>query len=206
MKFLIISICLVAVSIAWYFFSHRQSSPCPTWFSWLIERDNPFSTIHRAATIIENAGIRQNMIVLDAGCGPGRVTIPAATKVGSYGRIVAMDIQAGMLSQTQKKAKAANLMNITFLQAGLGENKLERETFDCVLLVTVLGEIPDPKTALKEIFDAMKPNGILSVTEIISDPDFQRRTTVVQLANIAGFREKERFGNCLAFTINFEKL
>jgi len=206
MKFFIIAVCLAAVSIAWCFFSRRHSTPCSTGLSWLIERDNPFSTIHRAATIVENARIQPNLTVLDAGCGPGRITIPAAFKVGSLGKIVAMDIQAGMLSQTQRKAQAANLTNISFFHAGLGEKKLEQETFDRVLLVTVLGEIPDREAALKEIFGALKPNGILSVTEIISDTDFQRRATVVQLANKAGFREIERFGNCFAFTINFEKI
>jgi len=41
------------------------------------------------------------------------------------------------------------------------------------VLVTVLGEVPDREAALREIFDALKPGGILSVTEIIFDPHFQ---------------------------------
>lgn len=71
--------------------------------------------------------------------------------------------------------------------------------------MTVLGEIPDRKTALKEIFDALKPGGILSVTKIIFDPHFQRRRTVGRLASEVGFREREFFANGVAFTVNLEK-
>ena len=90
---------------AWLFISRRRSIPCPTWLDWLVEKDNPFSKSHRAVAIIENSDIRQGMTVLDAGCGPGRVTIPIARAVGLSGQVVAMDIQAGMLAKVQKKAE-----------------------------------------------------------------------------------------------------
>ncbi len=73
------------------------------------------------------------------------------------------------------------------------------------MLVTVLGEIPNREAALQEIYGALKPGGILSVTEFIFDPHFQNRAKATRLAGAAGFREKEFFGNRLAFTLNFEK-
>ncbi len=76
---------------------------------------------------------------------------------------------------------------------------------DRALLVTVLGEIPDREAALSQIFQALKPGGILSVTEIIFDPHYQSRSTVLRLASAAGFQEKAFFGNRIAFTLNFEK-
>ena len=51
----------------------------------------------------------------------------------------------------------------------------------------------------------LKPGGILSVTEIIFDPHFQSRDTVLRLAGAVGFREKMFFGNRTAFTLNLEK-
>jgi predicted methyltransferase len=69
----------------------------------------------------------------------------------------------------------------------------------------VLGEIPDRETALREIFDALKPGGLLSVTEIIFDPHFQSRQTVTRLARSVGFRETAFHGSRMAFTLNFEK-
>ena len=196
---------LVGLSIIWLFFSRRWAMPCPTWLSWLVEQDNPFFRINQAATIIEHLEVQQGMVVLDVGCGPGRLTIPVAKKVGPEGEVVAMDIQAGMLHKTQEKAKRANLTNIKFLEAGIGEKKLEHNKFDRTLLVTVLGEIPNREVAMQEIFDALKPGGILSITEIILDPHFQRRKTVLSLASAVGFHEKKSFGNAFAFTINLEK-
>lgn len=181
------------------------ASPCSTRWSWLIEWDNPFCPVHKTAALIEHADVQEGMTVLDAGCGPGRVTLPLAYKVGVEGEVVAMDIQSGMLLIAQEKAEAEHLTNIRFLQAGLGENQLEKEKFDRALLVCVLGEIPDQEAALQEIFDALKPGGILSVTEIIFDPDFHRSCTVRRLAQAVGFHEKEMFGNYFAFTLNLEK-
>lgn len=196
---------IVCVWFVWRLFSRRRSLPCPTWLGWLVEMDNPFTKVNRAATIIQHLNLQPGMTVLDVGCGPGRLTIPVARKVGPNGKVVAMDIQDGMLRRTKEKAQAANLTNIEFLHAEVGAKQLERDKFDRALLVTVLGEIPNREIALKEIFDVLKPGGILSVTEIIFDPYFQRRSTVLRLASAAGFREKELFGNCIAFTLNLEK-
>lgn len=44
------------------------------------------------------------MRVLDAGCGPGRLTIPLARQVGPTGEVVALDVQQGMLKRVRKNA------------------------------------------------------------------------------------------------------
>jgi predicted methyltransferase len=40
-----------------------------------------------------------------------------------------------------------------------------------------------------EIFEALKPGGILSVTEVVFDPHFQGRSSVRELAAAVGFKE-----------------
>lgn len=191
--------------VLWRLFSRHYSLPCPSWLGWLINMDNPFTQVTQAATLIQHLDLQPGMTVLDVGCGPGRLAIPVAQKVGPEGRVVAMDIQDGMLQRVQKKAKAANLTNIKCFQEGIGQGKLEQGKFDRVLLVSVLGEVLKQDTALKEIFEALKPDGILSVTETIFDPHFQSRTKVLKLAESIGFKEKCRFGNFIAFTINLCK-
>ena len=44
--------------------------------------------------------IKEGMIVLDVGCGPGFFSIELAQMVGNSGRVVAADLQEGMLSET----------------------------------------------------------------------------------------------------------
>ncbi len=196
---------VILVTVLWRVASRRHSLPCPVWLSWLVEFDNPFAKVHRSDVIIEHLDLQPGMTVLDIGCGPGRLTIPAARRVGPQGHVVAIDIQPGMLSRARDKAVAANLTNIRFQEAAVGEGKLKHNNSDRALLVTVLGEIPDRPAALKEIFDALKPGGILSVTEIIFDPHYQRRARILRLAGEVGFREKAFFGNWVAFTLNLEK-
>ena len=206
LSLLIAIVCLgIAVGIVWRFASRRRELPCPAWLHWLVELDNPFTQTNRSAFIVEHLGLEQGMAVLDAGCGPGRLTVPVAKRVGAAGVVVAVDVQSGMLDRARQKVATSGLGNVRFVQAGLGEGRLPGGYFDRALLVTVLGEITNPKAALAEIFNALKPGGILSVTEVIFDPHFQSRGTVTALASEAGFLIGQRWGHRLAYVQHLEK-
>ncbi|MCA9315376.1 MAG: class I SAM-dependent methyltransferase [Planctomycetota bacterium] len=198
-------VALGVVALVWRMSSRRTSLPCPVWLRWLVELDNPFTKVNRAKYIVDSLGLAPGMTVLDAGCGPGRVTVPLARAVGDEGRVVALDVQAGMLARARAKVDAAGLANVTFLEARLGEGKLPREHFDRIVLVTVLGEIPDQGAALVELRDALVPAGVLAIVEVIFDPHFQRRTTVTKLATSIGLRERAFFGHRLAYVLHMEK-
>jgi hypothetical protein len=89
--------------------------------------------------------------------------------------------------------RGARLENIQFLQAGPGAGGDSDETSftgHCSCR-----ELPDREATLKEIFDALKPGGMLSVTEIVLDPHFQRQQTVIRLAEAAGFQKKAIYGS-----------
>lgn len=193
------------VFVLWRLASHRHALPCPVWLRWMVELDNPFTRTNRAAVILEHLELQPGMTVLDAGCGPGRLTIPLARQVGKAGQIVAADIQSGMLERVGAKAESAGIENIRLVQAGLGDGALPSGRFDRAVLVTVLGEIPDRRTALEEVFETLKPGGRLAVTEVIFDPHFQRQRTVAALAEAVGFREKALHGNRIAYTMILEK-
>ena len=199
-------ICIIVITaVIWRFSSVRTSIPCPTWLSWLVELDNPFLKNNSAREIILHLSLRSGMKVLDFGCGPGRLTIPVAKQIGPDGTVTAFDIQAGMLERVRVKADHENLGNIQFVQGAAGEGKLGKNEYDRVLLVTVLGEIPDKTTAMKEIFECLKPSGLLSITEVIADPHFQTRKNVLAVTGSVGFVEKDFFGNQISYTINLEK-
>jgi len=201
----ILIIVVIIIALAWRFASRRFTLPCPVWMSGML--DSPFSGEMSARTrkTIQHLELRPGMNVLDAGCGPGRLTIPIARTVGPDGEVTGIDIQEGMLREAQKRAVLANLNNIRFLQIGAGEGKLKRNHYDRAVMVTVLGEIPDRNAALEDIFGALKPGGFLVIEETVRDPHFQARGTVRGLAGDAGFIEKAFSGGRFSFAITLEK-
>jgi ubiquinone/menaquinone biosynthesis C-methylase UbiE len=184
--------------------------PCPSWASWLVEDTflealwGPFAG---SRLLIERAGVADRMSVLDAGCGVGRVAIPAAKRVGQNGKVTALDIQEGMLKKLKERVQAEGVTNIETILGGLGHGLLDKNRYDRCFLITVLGEIPKSErmAALREIFESLKPGGVLSVTEVFLDPHHQRRKTVLGMVQAEGFSVAQQYGNWSAFTINFMK-
>jgi ubiquinone/menaquinone biosynthesis C-methylase UbiE len=182
-----------------------RGRPCPMYVASLF--DNRIADqFSGTATLIERADIAPGMRVLDAGCGPGRLTIPIARRVGPSGEVVALDIQEGMLERVRRRASQRNLANVKTMHGALEADapalRTERAAFDRIFLVTVLGEIPDAAGALRSLLSALKADGILSITEMILDPDYQTRAQVRRLAEQAGFVVERSFGSALAFTMN----
>jgi ubiquinone/menaquinone biosynthesis C-methylase UbiE len=195
---------LLLFLVIWRGLSYLLSLPCPPGFIFILE-SRVMGMVAGSEAIIARADIRPGMTVLDAGCGPGRLSIPVARFLGPEGRLVALDVQQGMLSRLQKRITESRLTNIEPIQAGLGLGSLEGYRFDRVLLVTVLGEIPDQEAALQEIYRCLVPGRVLSVTELLPDPHYQSRRKVAQLAERAGFEVRPAFIGWRSFTYNLVK-
>jgi ubiquinone/menaquinone biosynthesis C-methylase UbiE len=165
--------------------------------------ENPyFQAVAGAELLLDRAGVGAGMAVLDAGCGPGRVTLPAARRVGPTGRVVAIDLQRRMLERLERRVARSGITNVHTVLGGLGEGRLAPNSFDVALLVTVLGEIHDPIAALEEIRGALRSGGVLSVTEVLPDPHYQTLAGVRRLARRVGLRELSVVTGPVGYTIN----
>jgi len=200
----LLSSLLVAWIIIWRYAVRRRALPCPEWLTPLLE--NPYMEYFAGSSLLlDRAGVQRGMNVLDVGCGPGRLAIPAAKRVGPSGRVLAMDVQQNMLRRVEERMRKHGVTNIRLVHAGAGEGSLEQQAFDRAFLVTVLGEIPSRAEALREIHAALKDGGILSITEVLPDPHYQRQASVRALAGGIGFAVDEVFEMFLAYTMNLRK-
>ncbi len=179
-----------------------RGEPCPTSWSWIV--DNPLRRwdVRHA---LDRAGLRAGETVLELGPGPGAFTVDAARQVGSTGRLIAVDIQSGMIAQVEARVKAAGITNVETHVASAYELPLPDASVDRAYLVTVLPEIPDPVRALREVYRVLRPGGVVSMTEEFLDPDYPRRATTVAWATAAGFAVAARYGNWWNYTLNFRK-
>jgi len=109
--------------------------------------------------------IKEGMAVLDVGCGPGFFSIELAQMVGKSGKVIASDLQAGMLQKLRKKIQGTELEERITLHK-CEKNKIGlSENVDFVLAFYMLHEIPNQEEFFNEIKSILKPNGQVFIVE-----------------------------------------
>ncbi|MDY6934066.1 MAG: class I SAM-dependent methyltransferase [Spirochaetota bacterium] len=109
--------------------------------------------------------IDEGMILLDIGCGPGFFSVDMAQMVGKFGRVIAADLQEGMLQKLRDKIQGTELEERISLHK-CEENRIGvLEQVDFVLLFYMVHEVPNVKGLFSEIEAILKPNGRIFMVE-----------------------------------------
>lgn len=130
--------------------------------------------------------------MLDIGCGPGFFSLDLAQMVGKSGRVIASDLQEGMLQKLRDKIQGTELEKRIILHKS-EENKIGvSENVDFVLAFYMFHEVPNQEEFFNEIGSILKPNGQVLIVEPpfhVSKPAFEE---TVRKARNAGFTLVER--------------
>ena len=115
--------------------------------------------------------IAPGSVVADVGAGSGYYTVRLAQVVGPRGRVVATDLQPGMLDLIRAKVERQGLTNVTLVQGRPDDPNLPAAIFDLIVLVDVYHELASPQIFVRKLREALKPGGRLVLIEFrLEDP------------------------------------
>jgi ubiquinone/menaquinone biosynthesis C-methylase UbiE len=174
----------------------KNPSACPYGQRFWVEAPHPIITRERLRSVLAP---RPGERVLEIGPGVGYYTLDMAEWVGPEGRVEIFDLQQEFLDHTMGRAAARGLANVVPTRGDATALSYEDASVDAVVLTAVLGEIPDPVAALREVRRVLKPGGRLVVGELFGDPHFTTLAALKRQAAEAGLGYAEHSGNWFGF-------
>ncbi len=148
--------------------------------------------------------ISEGMTVLDLGCGPGFFTKEIARLVGETGKVVAADLQQGMLAMVKKKMQNSALAGRVRYHGCQAAATGLSEKFDFILAFYMLHEVPEPKDFFKELKALLKPDGQVLIAEPrwhVSEDEFQKS---IDMMRQSGFAVQASPGILLSRTVSIK--
>ena len=150
----------------------------PTGRAWAQELGYPEPELARVpdATVESFAGVANHWVlgriepgavVLDLGCGAGTDLLIAAQMAGPAGRVIGIDMTAGMLDRARASAVEMGLGNVELHEALIEALPLEDASVDVVISNGVIDLVPDKDAVLDEIDRVLRPGGRLQVADVV---------------------------------------
>jgi len=109
--------------------------------------------------VIDTMELRGGEVVADLGAGSGYFTFRLAAKVGTTGKVLAVDIQDEMLATIRQRAASQGVTNIEEIKDTDTDPKLPPHSVDQVLMVDVYHELAYPFEVMTKVREALKPAG-----------------------------------------------
>lgn len=138
-------------------------------FDDMVSRSVPFyDEIHRILLDVLNRFSKPDQLVYDLGCSTGTTIKMASEFLSQHDkktRFIGVDSSAPMLQKCREKLDAANIQNFELLEEDI--EKLELEDCDFVIMNYTLQFLPvaKRKEVLSRIYRALKPGGVLFLSE-----------------------------------------
>jgi ubiquinone/menaquinone biosynthesis C-methylase UbiE len=128
--------------------------------------------------------VREGMTVLDVGCGPGFFSVEMAKLVGSGGKVIAADLQEGMLEKLRTKIRGTELEGRIRLVKCDPDGINVSDRVDFVLTFYMVHEVPDKRAFLKQLHALLSDDGVYLLVEPklfhVSRKEFEATTRLAQ--------------------------
>jgi SAM-dependent methyltransferase len=181
--------------------SRSHPAPMPHALRWVLHLSHPGLSPRALHRVLEP---RPGERILEIGPGIGHHALPTALALGAAGRLDVLDVQPEMLADLARRAEARNVSNIVATEGNAQALPYPDASFDAAYLITVLGEIPHPAEALRELRRVLKPGGRIVLGELFLDPDYVSPGRMRELASQAGLALRRRVGSRLSYFARLE--
>lgn len=109
--------------------------------------------------------IKPGFTLLDLGCGPGYFTRVAASMLKGSGKVIAADIQTGMLELLRRKIAGTHLEQYIELHKS-GEKSIGiSNNLDFIIAFYAFHEMSCPDGIMDDICALLKPGGLIFIAE-----------------------------------------
>ena len=119
-----------------------------------------------AQKVMDLASIEPGMTIADIGAGEGYYTVRLAERVGPRGRVLAQDIDRGVLERLGRRVDRERLDNVSIALGAEDDPPLPLESFDRVLMVHMYHEVGEPYAFLWRLWPSLKEGGKVIVVDI----------------------------------------
>jgi len=109
--------------------------------------------------------IKKGAVVADVGAGVGYHVWRLAEIVGPTGKVIAEDIQEGMIQLLRRNVDDRKLRNVEIILGSPTDPKLPANSLDLVLMVDVYHEFSEPVTMMRHVRNSLKPDGRVVLVE-----------------------------------------
>ena len=172
--------------------AHRHHV-CPSWWGYFLL--NPLRRWRQNPSDLLAPHVREGMTVLEPGPGMGFFTLELARRVGKTGRVIAVEIQTGMLNRLRQRAVKAGLLERMDLRLAspdsLNVGDLKGRV-DFTLAFAMVHETPDVGRFFSAVHEASRPGASLLLAEPTPRVKATEFDEELQAAANAGFRLRER--------------
>jgi len=119
-----------------------------------LKRQDPYK-------ILEDIGLRKNMVFMDIGCYDGFFLLPALDIVGVDGFVYGIDVDDNAINKLNLTLKDIRTANYSVRTAKAEDTIIKENEADIIFLGTVLHDFENPLSVLKNCQKMLKADGYL---------------------------------------------
>lgn len=132
--------------------------------------------------------VHEGMNVIDFGCGPGFFTLESAKLAGDTGKVIAVDVQQGMLDLVQLKILNTEFEKQITLHLSSPRSIGLHEQANFILAFYAIHEVSDKEHVLYELTSLLKPDGRMLIAEQKGHVSHREFEEIIHTAHRAGLR------------------